>query len=137
MMLRCTWCSFPFLFGQPAMPARLSDQYCGEECLQGICFVRIAAPDAGVYGFCRDALQTPDLSGKRIDHILRGVYGDADDIHAPFPVGNAHPSDDMTAVFMKQMIQLPGRFGIFNNDSKKCDSCFHISPFSPGLIGYR
>ena len=63
---------------------------------------------SGIRRFGADPRQPPNGAGQGADDILGGVNGDADDVDAPVPVGNAHPADDIGPCVMEQPVQLLG-----------------------------
>ena len=69
--------------------------------------------------------QLADPSGEGGDLILRGVNGDADDAEGLFPIGDAHPPDDVPAVFVQDIVQRLDRVGVFNDDADDGDPCLH------------
>ena len=64
------------------------------------------------------------LPGKRADPVGRSVYDNADDVHMFLFIWKSHSSDNIGAVIVKDLVDLPHSLFIFYNDSHYCDSCF-------------
>ena len=62
--------------------------------------------------------------GKRADPVGRSVYDNADDVHMFLFIWKSHSSDNIGAVIVKDLVDLPHSLFIFYNDSHYCDSCF-------------
>ena len=77
-----------------------------------------------IHYFRADPPDFSKLPGKRADPVGRSVYDNADDVHMFLFIRKSHSSDNIGAVIVKDLVDLPHSLFIFYNNSHYCDSCF-------------
>jgi hypothetical protein len=84
--------------------------------------------DGGVGRLGPEAFDPAQRTGQRVDPVVRRVNRQADDTDLPFPVGNAHSSDDVLAVIVEQAVELGDGVPVLDDDADDRDPAIHPNP---------
>ena len=60
--------------------------------------------EVGVDGFRRDSFDASEFSGQCVDLVRRRINHDADDVHVPFAVGQAHTAYDVRSEIVQERV---------------------------------
>ena len=81
--------------------------------------------DVGVDGFRSYAFDAPEFPGQSVDLVRRRIDDDADDVHVPFAVGQAHAAHDVRPEIVQERVDLLGGVETFRQDRQYGHTSFH------------
>ena len=81
--------------------------------------------DVGVDGFCRDSFDASEFPGQCVDPVRRSIDDDADDVHVPFAVGQAHAAYDVRTEIVQERVDPLRGVEVIREDRQYRHTCFH------------